>query len=266
MSVLRHPIQNTKTRGAKTFAIVEEAYQNLVTVRLGTTGARLTNLKTLSPNLAPGDQVIVDFASNDQPYVRAVPKPSSQAINLTTGATPAEENELIEVYAARVTTSGPVEFLAYRYDGINPKSFFPVFTEAIFDTANMHTNGYLVCRSPGRYFVHTTIAITAPSYETGWEAADIGIVQTTIRSGGQRWRRWSNKNNDAPTIVSCNTIVTQYPGDSLLVRIALDWGSSVRKSTVVLLHEPGKYPILEAWKISDIGSGPQAPRSFWVYL
>jgi hypothetical protein len=67
---LRRSVRQTIHGGSTTYATVEEYKLGLATVRLGETGARLSNLSTIGGEVDVGDTVIVDYSAGVIPIVR----------------------------------------------------------------------------------------------------------------------------------------------------------------------------------------------------
>lgn len=67
---LRQPVRQAISSGSTIYATVESYNLGLATVRLGSTGSRLTNLSTMGGEVSVGEKVIVDYSAGVIPVVR----------------------------------------------------------------------------------------------------------------------------------------------------------------------------------------------------
>ena len=73
--MLRRPIRQTHKSGVYVNAVVEEVHHGYATVRLASSGARMTGLSVLGGAVIDGDQVIVDYSAGTPPVVRPITTP-----------------------------------------------------------------------------------------------------------------------------------------------------------------------------------------------
>jgi hypothetical protein len=70
--MIRRDVRRTIEGGSTSYGEVEEYHLGLATVRLGKSGARLTNISTLGLTVESGQQVIVDFSAGPKPIIRPI--------------------------------------------------------------------------------------------------------------------------------------------------------------------------------------------------
>lgn len=81
---LRSKVIRSHRSGASVYAVVEEVHMGLATVRLSSSGSRLTSLSVIGNPVVPGQTVQIDYSTGVPPVVRALStlSPEISGINL----------------------------------------------------------------------------------------------------------------------------------------------------------------------------------------
>lgn len=280
--MLRRPVRLSAEHGAKMYATVEHVVYGYATVRLASNGARLTNVAVLGADVAIGDRVVVDYSAEGKPYVRPLTIPYPQP-GIDEGSANTQEIETdpydygIEI--ARITIGS--QYTAQTGwncgAGCVPIPHYVKFNTAIYDPAGMFGtdiidgHGYLQPHSPGRYLIRWSCAVSEPMEPQGSHLRISCNLDNGKFLGGPRWRRWFTHGSGNWMLVGGSIIMTLYNSDTerVAVRIAPEWGgwsaeTGDDNSTYTILQASGKYPILEMYKICNLGSGPQARREWYL--
>lgn len=69
---IREQVRDSFYRGLNTYGIVETVYLGKVTVRLGRTGKRMSNLIVVGDLPSVGDTVIIDYGTGSPPVARLI--------------------------------------------------------------------------------------------------------------------------------------------------------------------------------------------------
>lgn len=254
MSEIRRLARVNKIFGSQVYAVAEETHLGLTTVRLASTGARLSNLYTVG-FVEAGDPVIVEYGTDGVPYVRPTTIPEVEEeplpIALVTAAEPPPDLPTPKpIMVGKVGRS--------TSQTIPPDTMSAILlTRKIFDPEDMSDGIGLAIQEDGTYMIHGTAAITnsmsrntalfmRPSAELlihYFEAGDVDNHLVTV------CRRRSL--GTGLIVLSCMGIMMLYSGERLQLSI---YNNGFEASQLVMVTN-GQYPILEAWKVSKLEGG-----------
>lgn len=289
---LRRTVRNLKTVGAKVTGIAEEIHNDLITVKIFGSGQRMTNLPLASQRVNVGDLVQISYATNGRPYVHAYTDVYYDDSASIEPALPwSEPRQLSTLDAVRVSSSVSIEFetdiIIGGMFGFSHKDFDPIFNTIEYDYNNMfdvENNGFK-CQTDGRYLVHFVFAFSKPPKETGLDGfIRMGMIRKDEPGGMSSYYigclkliRWTCA--DYPEEYVCGSasiITTVYRGEYIFPTITPQWGYAgikldeegheywdVFKTRATFLSSPGRFPIMEMWKISDATRGGGEGERDW---
>lgn len=175
MSIIKRQVRQAHQSGVFVYATVEELNLGLATVRLISTGARLTNLPVIGGEIVKGQRVIIDYASGTSPRVRAVQVPLAESPSVLPDA-PVAKPAIGEV---------PVGGAGVRVSGVSDEIMSPnvwydlSWTSLVYDT----TDGYMYSSGEPKYIALPYVGAYMWVLDIAWDATTyhFGDIETYSR-------------------------------------------------------------------------------------
>jgi len=250
MSSIRRLARINKIFGSQVYAQVEETHMGLSTVRLADNGARLTNLYTVG-HVEATDLVIVEYGTDGTPYIRPTTVPIIEEDEISVYLDPAEEVE----DAVPDTPITVCKLTRTSRQTIPADTSTPiVFDKKLFDPCKMWDGSGITIKEDGIYLIHTTMGINGSSqyditeYQLPSYSTAIVLEKTDATSDLINVQRRKSSGNTL-VVSHVMAIWILLHGEKISVWVT---NSQVTASQSILV-DTGKFPILEAWKVSKLG-------------